>query len=140
MEQLLKSQYLNIGGLGDMGTNFEQLITWMDWVTIIFSFITMILVIINFFKNKKQLEPVKIFISKDGKKEEIPSYILRKNFIRSDIKGILKELHDSKEDYRIKCLTQPDFLKKIFEIQQGKEDELIIEIDSNDFFKYEMKS
>jgi hypothetical protein len=110
--------------------------TFIDALVTMF---TLWLVFNNWRNSQKQLEPIKLFIEKEGIIKEIPTYIIRRNFTRSDIKGILKELHESKEDFKIKDIIQADFLKKIFEIQQGNASELVIKIIDTDFFVYEMK-
>ena len=110
--------------------------TW-TFIDALVTILTLSLVIWNLYQSFKQNKQIKIFIEKNKVKRPIPSYILRKNFVRSDIKGILKELHNSKEDYRIEYLINPNFQKEIFEIQKGIGDELVIYISENDFFVYE---
>lgn len=131
---------MNIGDLGNM----NEIIDWFGgsiWTFIdaLVTMFTLWLVFNNWRNSQKQLEPIKLFIEKEGIIKEIPTYIIRRNFTRSDIKGILKELHESKEDFKIKDIIQADFLKKIFEIQQGNASELVIKIIDTDFFVYEMK-
>ena len=92
----------------------------------------------NYNQNKKQLEPVKIFIKKGSVQKEIPTYIVRKHFTRADVKGILSELHDSDKFYKINYITKPAFLKAILDIQQGAKSELTINIRNDDFFEYEI--
>lgn len=92
----------------------------------------------TYFSNKKQLQPIKIFLKKGNITKEIPTYIIRKNFTRGDIKGILSELHDSDEPYKISDIRKPLFLKRIFDIQQGKYSDLTINIYDSDFFEYKI--
>jgi len=117
--------------------NFFQTNIWAFFDAIVTT-ITVYGVGYNYFQNKKQLQPIKIFIKKGNKQKEIPTYIIRRNFTRADIKGILSELHNSEDFFKIHDITQPIFLKKIFEIQQGKGSELIINIYPEDFFEYEI--
>jgi len=110
------------------------------WSTVdaIVTLITVYGVGYTYFTNKRQMEPIKIFIKKENIIKEIPTYIIRKNFTRGDIKGILSELHESKDPFKIADIKKPLFLQKIFEIQQGKGSELVINIYQDDFFEYKI--
>ena len=105
-------------------------------VSILVTLGTFRMVIKNYLSNKKQLEKVQLLIS-DKKDNLIPvqSYILRKNFNRVEVKGILKELNIEKE-YAIDYISNPksSFLKDIFEIQNGRRDELVINVIEGDKF------
>ena len=105
-------------------------------VSILVTFGTFVMVVRNYRANKKQLEPIKLHLHIREDIVQIPSYILRKNFNRVEVKGILKELHDSKDDYEIDYIANPKstFLKDIFEIQSGSKDDLVIEIKEKDIF------
>jgi len=93
----------------------------------------------NLWQNRKQLKPIKILIERNNIKEEIPSYILRRNFTRSEVQGILRSLHKG-DIYDIKFTGKPEFLKAIIEIQQGKSDTLVIPISEEDDFKVQEKN
>ena len=95
----------------------------------------------NYIQNKKQQQLVKIYIKDTrtmGKEMPIPSFILRRNFNRVEVKGILKELHKGSE-YDIDYISNPksSFLEDIYKIQSGKSDKLVIKIKEGD--KFELK-
>ena len=116
-------------------TTVKDTMQWMDWITIFFSFGAMLFSIINWKKEKKQFEEIKIKLEFEDKViRDIPSYILRKDFSRAEIKGILRGL-DENESYKIDYIDNPKstFLKDILEVQKGKQ-EFIIPITYKDDF------
>ena len=96
---------------------------------------TMIGVWYSYQQNQKQLEIINIFLVINAKSKQIPTHILRKNFSRAEIKGILRELAQERE-YQIDYISNPksSFLKDISEIQQAKKNSLEIRIEQNDKF------
>jgi len=111
--------------------------TWA-FIDAIVTSLTVLGVGYNLWQNKKQLNPIKILIEKNNIKEELPTFILRKNFTRSEVQGILRSLHDG-DTYNIKFTGNPDFLKAIIKIQQGKSDTLVIPILPQDDFNIKKK-
>ena len=75
----------------------------------------------------------------DDYKEPIYS-IKRKNFSRAEIKGILRELHDDGENYKLSYMAENEFLDSIFKVQDGESDEFIMKIREKDFFKFNRKT
>lgn len=112
---------------------FEKIITWMDWVTIVFAFFAMLASGFNVWQRKKDKEKIEIYIEKDNKKILLPTYVIRKNFTRAEVFGILGAL-EKDNDFKIKYTSDDKFIKDIFDIQTGKEKELIIKLDKNDKF------
>lgn len=133
MGKLLRNQSLNIGGLGDM--EIKEVIDWMDWATIVFAFFAMFGTGINWWNAKKQKQQIDIFIKRGNQEEKIPSYIIRANFTRSEIFGVLGGL-DSDRDFNIKYTKKPEFIKRILDIQQGKENSLTILLEDDDKFDW----
>ena len=109
-------------------------------VSILITAGTFIMVIKNYQSNKKQLERVEIIIlnKPENKSQAIPSYILRKNFNRVEVKGILRGLHKGSE-YEIDYIENPNstFFQDIYKIQTAQLDALTIPISEND--KFELK-
>ncbi len=102
--------------------------------------LTLFLVFYSWKQNKKQMETIKIFIefiNENGANNQIAiDSIKRKNFSRSELKGILRELHNSKEPYEIDYMSKSEFLDNIFSIQEGVGDEFFIKISNNDIFNF----
>lgn len=116
----------------------EKVITWMDWATIIFSFLAMFAAGLNWWNNKKQFKPIKIIIEKNGTKDILPLDIIRKNFTRSEVFGVLGAF-DKDSNFNIKSTSSRDFFNQISDIQESKSDELIIKITDEDKFDWLIK-
>lgn len=116
---------------------FEKIITWMDWATIIFAFVTMILSFCNIWQRKKDKDKIEIYIQKNDQKIRLKTYMIRKNFTRAEVFGMLGAL-DKDSSFKIKYTSNADFIENIFNIQKGKQKELVIKIDENDKFDYDM--
>ncbi|MFA7090827.1 MAG: hypothetical protein WC149_03125 [Arcobacteraceae bacterium] len=119
---------------------FEKVITWMDWVTIIFSFVTMIFVVINFFRNKKQQDSIELCFVVDNDKEFcIPTYIMRKYLTRAEVSGLLGFFQkNSKDRHNIKYLSSEQYLKDIYDIQSGKKNKLLIRVTNDELEQFEL--
>lgn len=112
----------------------------MDKVGIVWGFVLIIITIINFtynlyYRRNKEKE-ITIFIEFDGKKQELPHKIIRRNFTRSEIFGILGAL-DSDSKFNIKYTASSAFFNDILLVQKGKKDEIIIKLENNDKFDWE---
>ncbi len=119
-----------------------ETIDTMDKITIVFSFITMFVVIGNFVYNRwkeyKNKELIKFFFEVNGIKENKERFsIIRKNVTRAEIAGYLSFIQkDSKDRYNISHLMTQQFFDDIYKIQQGKQDELIIKMDKTQQDKF----
>ena len=69
-----------------------------------------------------------VFSEYDKKEKELIYPIKRKNFSRAELKGILRELHDSKSNYDLAYMAEDDFLNNVFAVQDGNKDEFIMKI------------
>ena len=97
---------------------------------------TLILVFKEILDSKDQLKNIRIYLEfDDGVIDEIFP-IKRKNFSRAELKGILRELHGSRENYRLSYMSESDFFDNIFAVQDGKKDSFIMKIRKDDFFEY----
>lgn len=96
---------------------------------------TLIAVWYNYNENKKQLDIISIELNIDGRKVQVDSYLIRRNFTRSEIKGILRGLCDESE-YKIFYIdsSKSSFLKDIHTIQTGDSKKFEIPIESKDEF------
>jgi len=144
---VLKNQYLNLGDLESM----SELMKWFKssdiWasvdagftiVSIIITFGTFIMVIKNYLNNKKQTDKIEIIINRNNCLETLPTFVLRKDFTRSEVFGILGAL-DSNSKFDIKYTSDAQFIENIFNIQKGVGKELIIKIEDEDKFDWHSK-
>ncbi|MCZ6158078.1 hypothetical protein [Campylobacter ureolyticus] len=112
---------------------FTTIITYLDYITIIFAFFAMMASGYNFFARRKELKEIEIYIVIDGVKKLIPIKIARKNVTREEIKGIMSDF-DKDHNYTINYLKSSKFMNDIFLVQKGKKNDLTIEILSQDKF------
>jgi len=98
--------------------------------------LTVIGVWYNYHQSQKQLEEIDIFLKFDDGYEKKIYRIKRKNFSRAELKGILRELHDSRNHYELSYMSEDKFLTNIFNIQDGLSNEFYMEIRESDFFEY----
>lgn len=118
--------------------SFETIITQLDYVTIIFAFCAMIASFYNLIARKKDMNEIEIFVIINAKKRQLPVKIMRKNFTRAEIKGIISDF-DKDHNFTISYLKSPEFLNDIFLIQKGKKDSISIEIKGGDKFDFSEK-
>ena len=103
------------------------------WIDAIVTIGTVIGVWYNYKENQKQLEPIQIHLSTQTK--PLSSFVLRKNFTRAEVKGILRELAEEK-DYEIDYISNPksSFLRDVYNVQTSKTDNLTVMIKEKDIF------
>ena len=94
-----------------------------------------ILAFMVYFKYGKQLEPITIVIEKDTEQTELPLKIIRKNFTRSEVSGILRAL-DKGSEFNISYTSSLDFFNDIEKVQEGKKDMLVIKLGTEDKFEF----
>ncbi|MDK2083297.1 hypothetical protein PT502_05715 [Aliarcobacter butzleri] len=118
---------------------FIIVIDIMDKITILVAFITLFFVIRNWLNNRKQLKAIKIyfFIKYLDKKILIDDKLTRKDARRSEIQGVLgNKLIKGVPRYDIDYLSNESYFNNVFEIQNTKIDELIIEIDDDEIGQF----
>ena len=121
--------------LFDMKSNFVNDALWKHIDAFVTAF-TLVLVFLDLYSSKKQLDTIRIYLEfDDGGKEEIYP-MKRKNFSRAELKGILRELHKSKDNYVLSYMSEREFLEDIFLVQEGEMDIFIMKVRDKDFFKY----
>ena len=116
-----------------------EVITYMDYMTIIFSFITMIFEIINYFKNKRQYDRIKIYfvVKSTNKMILIDKNILRKDCQRSEIQGVLRtKLIKGKSYYEIDYLKNDKYYQSIYNIQITKSNILKIYLEDDELTQF----
>lgn len=114
-------------------SSFEQVITWLDWVTIIFAFFAMIGAGVNWWSAKKQLQKIPIYFN--DKKLNLD--ITRKDVTRGELQGILGVLRvDMKTNYHVDFLASIEYLDRIYQIQKCKADQLDIIITNEELKQF----
>jgi len=104
-------------------SSFQEVITWMDWITIVFAFFAMLGAGVNWWNNKKQLQKITIYFN--DKKLNLD--ITRKDVTRQELQGILGILRKNmKTNYHVEYLSNIEYLDKIYQIQKCKKDALVI--------------
>lgn len=85
-------------------------------------------------ENKTQEEDISVRIRYDnGEEKPLTLTIKRKNFTRSEVKGILGDAHNG-ESYNIEYLNSRKFTSDILDIQASKKKVFWIEITASDVF------
>lgn len=93
------------------------------------------LAVVAYYKYTKENDKIEIYTKKPNEeKQQLSTYIVRKNFTRAEIFGILGALHKEGK-FEIKYTSSIDFAKDVFDVQTGKKEELIIKLDSKDEFE-----
>ncbi len=112
---------------------FEKIITWIDWITIIFSFFAMFFAFKNWWNSKKELEKISICFNN----KELNLDITRKDFTRQELQGILGILRvDMTKNYDIQFLKKIEYLDLIYQIQIGNKSSLNIEITESELKQF----
>jgi hypothetical protein len=133
-----------MGGLESMNEVIMEFVKWFgqDWWSFIDALVTIVTVsavLYNLWQIKKQLNPIQILIKKNDVITELPSFIIRKNFTRSEVQGVLRSLHKG-ETYDIAFTGKAEFLKAIVGIQRGDSSTLIIPILPEDTFELKVST
>ncbi len=105
-----------------------NLIDILDKITIVFSTVTMFVVLYGLAQNKKQNKQIQIYFKTQTKEICLKNIsIIRKHITRSEILGILGIFQkNSKDRYNIDYLSTQKFFDDLYELQRGKTDRLVI--------------
>ena len=120
---------------------FSVIIGYLDQITIVFAFIIMILSILNFIRDRKQLDKISIIFYVDDKQEiVIDDNLTRKDCRRSEIQGILRtKLKKNKTFYEVSFLAKKEYFENIYKIQKAKEDRLLIYITADELKQFNIR-
>jgi len=121
----------------------KQVVSLMDVVTIVFSFITMLFVIYSFIKSRKQLDKISmVFQIKSNNKEiEIDKNLTRKDCTRSEIQGVLRtKLQKGFPIYEIDYIGEEKYFENIYNIQTAKSDKLFIQLKDNELEQFGLQN
>jgi amino acid permease len=77
-------------------------------------------------------EAVKIFFEIDGKEYDTGLSLLRKNFTRSEVMGVLGMIQKNQERYKLSFFQDKSILKKLQDIQTGKEKKFLIKMNKEE--------
>jgi len=118
---------------------FTTIITYLDYVTIVFAFVIMILTILNFLRERKQLNKISILFLVEGKEIIVDDNLTRKDCQRSEIQGVLRtKLKKGKNFYDVAFLKEKAYFENIYKIQKAKEDRLVIMLTADEFEQFEI--
>lgn len=112
---------------GDIWATFEAIIT----------IATLVLVVINYYKNKKKNSAINICVLQGDKKTVIQDSVIRQHVTRSEIKGVLNDCSGG-SNYEIAYLSSRDFFEQMQKLYKGKTNEFVIKLTEND--KYQLKT
>ena len=118
-----------------------DIINFMDKITIVVSFATLFFVLKNYFKNKKQLEKIKIVFSHSDKDILVDNNLLRKDCQRSEIQGILRtKLKKGIGHYDIDYIGSKEYFDNLYEVQIGNSNKLTIYLKDDEANQFNIKS
>jgi len=117
-------------------------IEWLDKFTIIVASIAAVASGRNWWRNRKQLQKIKIYFQTPNEKIHLENFdITRRSLTRSELMGILGILQRSSEKrYNIEHLGTKEFFQDLFDIQNGEKDELVIKLTQNELEQFMIKS
>lgn len=116
----------------------NEFILWFggnEWTFIdgIVTILTLGLVFWNWYQNYVQNKQIEIYILHNNVKTMLPIKLIRKNFTRAEINGILGAF-DKDSKFYIAHTSSVEFFEDIENIQNGKLNEICIPITENDKF------
>lgn len=123
---------------------FNKFIEWADKFTILVSCITLFLVFINYFRDKKLQKDIHIILEHKGEREELIQTLRRMHCSRSEISGLLGSVYKSNRyspsekkspNYIIPFLVGKEFSERLKKVQSGDSEELVIEVEDINEFK-----
>lgn len=104
-------------------TNIDAFITILTFLVVLYSW----------YQSYKQIKQIKIFIIDKGQSIELPIKLLRRNFTRAELFGILGAFEkDSK--FNIEYTSTIEFFENIQNIQNAKSNEMTVIITEKDKF------
>ncbi len=105
--------------------------------------VTVLNLVINYRNHKKQKEDITIQVALKTKKdapikqtENLALTIKRRHLNRSEVHGVLGAIYEGKERYDIPFLATKDFSNHLEDVQNGKDNILVIEIVDKETFKH----
>lgn len=114
-----------------------DIIDTLDKITIVFAFIIMLSTLYNAYWSFKGRTEIDIIILEPNNQSILlPHKILRKNFTRAEIFGVLGAL-DKDSKFDIKHTASKEFFADILAVQKAKKDKIVIKIDENDKFDWQ---
>ena len=116
----------------------NEFMSWFEGTTWTFidacaTALTLGLVFWNWYQTYKQNKQIKIFIIDKGQTIELPIKLLRKNFTRAELFGVLGAF-DRDSKFNIEYTSTVNFFENIKNIQNAKSNEMTIIITEKDKF------
>jgi hypothetical protein len=117
---------------------FKEIIGYLDNVTIVFACVIMVLTILNFIRDRRQLEKIKIVFLLEKREILVDENLTRKDCQRSEIQGVLRtKLKKEIKFYDIDFLKENKYFENIYQIQKAKEDKLIIKVSQSELEQFD---
>ena len=114
---------------------FKTLYHYVDIITTVISFLTLITVFKNWLNARKQQKPIAIILKSQEKTIEIPIKLMRKNVTRSEVFGTLGAFN-KEHKFKVEYISSKDFFEQLLAVQEGKKDSLIILLEEHDDYNY----
>ena len=100
-----------------------------------------LLAVLAYWEYLKGEDKIKIYFLVDGKKIDTKLSLLRKDFSRSELMGILGMIQiEQDKRFKIGYFQNPAILEEIQKIQKGKGEEFIIELKQEEFEKFNLSA
>jgi energy-coupling factor transporter transmembrane protein EcfT len=117
---------------------FEEIWNWFGVIDTASAVALAILAFLGYVEYARGEDEVELVFDVEGKREPTGLTILRKNFTRSEIGGILGFIQkDQGKKYNLRFLKTKKFLNDIHAIQKGKDKEFIIPMSKQEREQFE---
>jgi len=117
----------NITGYTEIATTAVH---WMDVMTIVFSFVTMIIVIYNLRNKLREKDLIEIYlIDERNKSHKLNVEVQRKYITRSEVSGVLGIFQkDSSSRHNIDSMSTKTYFKQILNVQNHSSKSIKIDV------------
>lgn len=112
---------------------FDDLIYWLNVLTVLFSATAMVFSGKNLWNNKKLAKHIPIYIDRDGAREDLGIEIARRDFNRSELFGVLGVLQADGR-FGIEYFSTKEFYDQLASVQKAQKDEFVVYLKPHDQF------
>ena len=94
---------------------------------------------ITYYQYQKNEDEIKIIFDVEGDRKDVGLSLLRKDFSRSELNGLLRSLLKDQRQFKIESFKNiPELLKDIQQIQKGEGDEFIIKLTKGELEQFDL--
>ena len=98
-----------------------------------------VLAFMTYLEYQKNEDEIKIIFDVEGNRKYIGLSLLRKDFSRSELNGLLRSLLKDQRQFKIESFKNiPELLKDIQQIQKGEGDEFIIKLTKDELEQFDL--